>query len=241
MIALKRSRFLIFVFCFSIYTIANAQSTSVSATYTLPDTLIAGIPFEVGLKLNRGNSAGIARIQQEWPLGFSINEVENAGAIFSMSKSQLQFLWITLPQQNEMNIRFEVSANKEYSGYIEIPTVFIYLENNIRKELELPPLKMIIQGKGSRSFEKIKTSVIPAQTITQANVPKSNPVKNNEISQPVKSSNTINLENTEKGKATPKKVESTKNPIGSSKTIKTDSLAQTKNQVKKILQLFHNL
>ena len=231
--SMKRDGLWVVLF-FSLYTsFAFGQVETVNASYTLPDSAFAGIPFEVGLKLNRGNIEGIARIQQEFPLGFSINEIENAGAIFSMSKSQLQFLWIALPKQNEFEIRFEVTANKEYSGAIEIPTKFIYLENNVRKELELPLLKMTIQSKGSRSFEKIKTPVLPQQTNAQTNAHQSNTIKINEISKPAKSININSQENTEKGKAIPEKVEASKNPVSSSKSIKTDSIAQTKNQLKK--------
>ena len=130
------------------------QSPSASISYDIPATVEAGTPFTIGMKLNRGSISGIARIQQSWPRGFSMNEVENAGSIFSFSKSQLQFLWISLPEEQEINLRFEVTASAAYAGPVEIPVIFAYLESNQRKELPLPPLKFQVLGKGSNVFEK---------------------------------------------------------------------------------------
>lgn len=160
---IKLGGFSIFLFLILVTSFVFGQNETLDASYSLPDSAFAGTPFEIGLKINRGNIEGIARIQQDWPLGFSVNEVENAGAIFSMSKSQLQFLWITLPKSQELNLRFEVTANKEYSGNIEIPMVFIYLKEDVRKEIVLPSLNVTIHGKGNRALGNIK----PAQTTSQ--------------------------------------------------------------------------
>jgi hypothetical protein len=210
------------------------QAETVDASYTLPDSAFAGIPFEIGLKINRGNIEGIARIQQEWPLGFSVNEVENAGAIFSMSKSQLQFLWITLPKSQELNIRFEVTANKEYSGAIEIPMVFIYLKDDIRKEISLQSLKMTIHGKGKRTFENIKTTNKPAETLVH--VDQNKPVQEKQIEQGTiaeKSTNSDIKSTITKEKATPPKVNPVKKKENTTASSKTDSLSQNKSQTSK--------
>ena len=229
--SMKRDGFL-FVLFYSLFTsFAFGQVETVNASYTLPDSAFAGIPFEIGLKLNRGNIEGIARIQQEWPLGFSVNEVENAGAIFSMSKSQLQFLWITLPKSQELNIRFEVTANKEYTGTVEIPLVFIYLKDDVRKEINLPSLKMIIHGKGSRTFENLKK---PAQTSAQVIPSKSiqeKPLEYASIKE--KSTQSDKKSAIAKEKATTPKVEAVKKTENKSAASKTDSLSQNKSQTSK--------
>jgi hypothetical protein len=230
--SMKRDGFLtVILFCF-ISTVAFGQTVNLS--YTLPDSAFAGIPFEVGLNLNRGNIEGIARIQQEFPLGFSVNEVENAGAIFSMSKSQLQFLWITLPKSQELNIRFEVTANKEYAGTVEIPMVFIYLKDDVRKEIILPSLKMTIHGKGNRIFEKIKTISKPAQTTAQVipnKIIQEKPIEQATIAN--KSTQTDKKSALTKEKSTPAKLEPAKKTEIKSTPNKIDSLSQNKTHTSK--------
>jgi hypothetical protein len=230
----KHDGFLIVLFISLFTSFAFGQVESVNASYTLPDSAFAGIPFKVGLNLTRGDIEGIARIQQDWPLGFSVNEVENAGAIFSMSKSQLQFLWITLPKSQELNIRFEVTANKEYSGAIEIPMVFIYLKDDVRKEISLPSLKMTIHGKGNRTFENIKTTNKPTETIVQV-VP-NKPIQEKQIDQVTiaeKSTKSDKKSTISKEKSTPPKAEQIKKKESITTSIKTDSLSQNKSQTSK--------
>jgi hypothetical protein len=231
---MKPGGFSIILFLSLFSSFVFGQTETVVATYTLPDSAFAGIPFEIGLKINRGNVEGIARIQQEWPLGFSVNEVENAGAIFSMSKSQLQFLWITLPKSQELNLRFEVTANKEYSGNIEIPMVFIYLKDDVRKEIVLPSLNMTIHGKGNRTFENIKTKNKPAQTTSQVITNKSiqekqiDQAKSTEKSTQSDKKSTVTAE-----KTNPPKVEPIKKKENSTSSSKSDSLTQNKSQTSK--------
>ena len=157
-------RYLLVVLIISFNLYGMGQSPSASITYDFPATVEAGTPFTIGMKLNRGNVTGIARIQQSWPRGFSINEVENAGSIFSFSKSQLQFLWISLPAEQEISLRFEVTASAAYSGPVEIPVIFAYLEGNQRKKQPMPALQFQVLGKGSKVFEKPVSPALSAQT-----------------------------------------------------------------------------
>ncbi len=229
--SMKRDGFL-FVLFYSLFTsFSFGQVETVNASYTQPDSAFAGIPFEIGLKLNRGNIEGIARIQQEWPLGFSVNEVENAGAIFSMSKSQLQFLWITLPKSQELNIRFEVTANKEYRGTVEIPLVFLYLKDDVRQEINLPSLKITIRVKGNRVFENPKN---PAQTTAQVIPSKSiqeKPLEHSSIAE--KSTQSDKKVALIKEKVMSPKLETVKKAEIKSAASKPDTLSLIKSQTSK--------
>ena len=223
---MKHGGFSIILF-FSVFTsFAFGQAENVVASYTLPDSAFAGIPFEIGLKMNRANIEGIARIQQDWPLGFSINEVENAGAIFSMSKSQLQFLWVTLPKLQELNIRFEVTANKNYAGSVEIPMIFIYLKDDVRREIVLPSLKMTIHGKENRISENPKKNaqstaqLIPSKSIQEKTIEQA---KSTEKSTQSDKKSTLTIEKTTTLKVDPIQKAETK-----TSTSKSDTLTQNK-------------
>ena len=225
--SIKRVGFSIFL-CLSLFTsFVFGQSETVDASYTLPDSAFAGIPFEIGLKINRANIEGIARIQLEWPLGFSVNEVENAGAIFSMSKSQLQFLWITLPQSQELNLRFEITANKNNAGSVEIPMIFIYLKDDVRREIVLPSLKMTTYGKENRISENPKKNaqstaqVIPSKSIQEKTIEQA---KSTEKSTQSDKKSTLTKE-----KTTPLKVDPIQKAEIKTSTSKSDTLTQNKS------------
>ena len=232
--SMKRTGFCIILFFCIFKTHAFGQAETLKVNYTLPDSAIAGIPFEVGLNLNRGNHEGIARIQLEWPLGFSVNEVENAGAIFSISKSQLQFLWVTLPKSQELNIRFEITANKEYSGLVEVPLVFIYLKNDTREEINLPSLKITIHGKGNRAFEKLKTTSKPAQTSAPVIQNKSIQEKQTEHASVAEKSSQLDKKNAStKEISSASKLDQVKKEEVKSAGSKSDSPSQKKSQTNK--------
>jgi hypothetical protein len=141
------------------------QTPSASLLYDIPASVEAGKPFIVRMKFSPINMNGIARIQQSWPRGFSINEVENAGSIFSYSKSQLQFLWISLPAIKEIDLSFEVTASADYTGKVEIPALIAYLEDNQRKELNFQALRLEVQGKGKKAFEKPISPTLSNETL----------------------------------------------------------------------------
>jgi outer membrane biosynthesis protein TonB len=169
----------------------QAQQELAVLSYSVPEKIEAGTPFQVSMTLNRGSITGIARIQQAWPRGFSINEVENSGAIFSFSKKQLQFLWVTLPTEQEIKVTFEVTASKDYAGKLEIPGILAYLEDNQRKEIKFNPLKLDILGKGTKAFEKPASPSLSASSDTQTKSPaiaekSSTPVKTSPTTTPVK-------------------------------------------------------
>ncbi|HOY49348.1 MAG TPA: hypothetical protein PL185_08800 [Flavobacteriales bacterium] len=179
-----------FIFQLGIQHIQAQQELAV-LTYSVPEKIEAGTPFQVSMTLNRGAITGIARIQQSWPRGFTINEVENAGAIFSFSKKQLQFLWVTLPTEQEIKVTFEVTASKDYAGKLEIPGILAYLEGSQRKELTFNPLKLDILGKGTKAFEKPASPSLSASSDTKIKSPAiaekpSTPVKTSPASSPVK-------------------------------------------------------
>ena len=227
---MKHGGFSLILFFSLCTSFAFGQAETLDASYSMPDSAFAGTPFEIGLKINHGNIEGIARIQQDWPLGFSVNEVENAGAIFSMSKSQLQFLWITLPKSQELNLRFEVTANKECSGNIEIPMVFIYLKEDVRKEIVLPSLNMTIHGKGNRALGNIK----PAQTTSQIIPNKS--IQERQIENATKVEKSIQSDKkgvSTKEKTNPTQLEPVKKVEIKTVTNKSDSLSQNKTQTNK--------
>jgi len=227
---MKHGGFSLILF-FSLFTsFALGQAETLDARYSLPDSAFAGIPFEIGLKINPGNIEGIARIQQDWPLGFSVNEVENAGAIFSMSKSQLQFLWITLPKSKELNLRFEVTANKEYSGNIEIPMVFIYLKEDVRKEIVLPSLNMTIHGKGNRAFGNIKPAQTTAQIIPNKSIQEKQIEHATHVDKSIQSDKKVA---STKEKTTPPKEEPIKKVEIKTVTSNSDTLSRNKTKTNK--------
>ncbi len=225
---MKQTQFLVLVIALFLQNFISAQVDAVGIEYEIPSQIEAGTPFIITLKLNRASLTGIARIQQSWPRGFTLNEMENAGAIFSFSKTQLQFLWVTLPTEKIITLKYEVLAGKEYSGKLEIPGVLIYLDGSQRKEIPFPPLKLDIKGKGTKSFEKplspnlnsseinpIKSTVAinsGAQTKTTTPIKKENPPAKTEKKEIPKEA--VNPAKKEvKTEAAPKPIDQKKNPI----------------------------
>lgn len=125
---------------------------SITADYNYPKEVVAGEEFTVKITINKGDISGIARVRQEWPTGFYISEQENEGAIFSYSGQLLQFLWISLPPAKTFTITFKTKANAEYSGGATVPVKFYYLDGQERKELNLPEIKLQINGPGKKTF-----------------------------------------------------------------------------------------
>ncbi|MFM2285318.1 MAG: hypothetical protein RLZZ543_815, partial [Bacteroidota bacterium] len=84
--------------------------------------------------------------------------------------------------EQEINIQIEVTASKDYTGKISIPSLLAFLENTTRKEQPFPPISIEIKGKGKKTFDKpIAPTLTALATSTEKPSPKpttsANPVK----------------------------------------------------------------
>lgn len=75
-----------------------------------------GETFLVELKINKSNVSGVGKIIENIPDGFTAQEIQSNGAIFSQKGTQIKFLWMTLPAEDEFTVSYKIAVDRSLSG-----------------------------------------------------------------------------------------------------------------------------
>lgn len=124
-----------------------------------------GETFLVTLKVKKSNVSGVGKIIENIPDGFTAQEGENNGAIFSQKGSQVKFLWMTLPSDNEFSVSYKIMVDENLDGNKVIDGKMSYLDGDMTKNIlidgtsiEITNVQLDIQTAGIEEKSKDKTS-----------------------------------------------------------------------------------
>tara|TARA_Y100000589_G_scaffold314762_1_gene337467 strand:+ start:158 stop:1843 length:1686 start_codon:yes stop_codon:yes gene_type:complete len=92
-----------------------------------------GKTFLVTLKIKKSNVSGVGKIIENIPDGFTAQEEENNGAIFSQKGNQVKFLWMTLPSEKEFTVSYKIMVDENLNGNKIIDGKMSYLDGDITK------------------------------------------------------------------------------------------------------------
>jgi hypothetical protein len=110
-------------------------SGSVSLNMVAPKEVNAGKEFEVEVTLDKGDVSSFARFQQDLPAGLSAQVVDASNAEFSFKDQKVRFVWLRLPSQSTVIIRYKVTVNDRLTGNFKLNGKFSFIEDNERKEV----------------------------------------------------------------------------------------------------------
>ena len=124
-----------------------------------------GKTFLVTLKVEKSNVSGVGKIIENIPDGFTAQEVENNGAIFSQKGNQVKFLWMTLPSDKEFTVSYKIMVDVNLNGNKVIDGKMSYLDGDVTKNalidgtsIEIANVQKDIQTAGIEQKSKDETS-----------------------------------------------------------------------------------
>jgi len=108
-----------------------------------PNQVNAGSEFVVEITIDKSNIEGFARFQQELPSGFTAESIDNGGADFTFEMQKVKFLWLILPSNEEIKIKYNVKVDNTVSGDFTIKGLFSYIDGE-QKLTDLEPFKITV-------------------------------------------------------------------------------------------------
>ncbi len=124
-------------------------SNTVSINQKSPETVKAGEEFRVEITISKGTIAGFAKFQQDLPAGFTASNGDAKGGSFSFSEQKVKFIWMSLPADAEFKISYVVKVANNVSGDFTFNGIFSYLENNDKKNADMPAKKIKVTSAAS--------------------------------------------------------------------------------------------
>lgn len=113
---------------------------TITISQKLPETAKAGSEFVVELTINKGSTSGFAKLQQDFPEGFTaIDNNENNGGSFTFTSQSVKLIWMSLPSDKEFKVKYTVKVASGISGEHVIGGKFSYVAENVKQTVEVPP------------------------------------------------------------------------------------------------------
>ena len=139
---------------------AEETNSLVSAKRTITKGANAG-EWNVNVKIKKDGIKGFARYSDNLPEGFSAKSDKTNGSSFSVADNRIKFVWVNVPETEELEISYVLSGNLKTDVMME--GEFSYLESNQSKFYKLPFEKL-------PAFEETSTPVTTTETKTETPV-----------------------------------------------------------------------
>ena len=125
---------------FLIFTILNINEVVI--THTAPKEIAIGQEVEVNLIINKNTFSGPGRLRLDLTQadGITVKENMSDGSSFTSKENEVLFIWYDLPSEKNIVISYTVVAQENISGMKKISGDFSFINENERKQLEVPAL-----------------------------------------------------------------------------------------------------
>lgn len=116
----------------------SGQRGGVSFSLEAPEKVTAGESFNVELIFRKGDLEDYSRFSQDLPEGFAATNISSPNADFTFSDQRVRIIWLKLPDEEEIHVKYAISVDQRLSGQLELKGTFAYVVNGERAYLNLP-------------------------------------------------------------------------------------------------------
>lgn len=101
--------------------------------------------FKVELRIDKPDISGFAKIEESIPEGFSASEMDSRGGIFSFENQLLKVIWMSVPDNEQFYISYQLKAGDNVSGNQKITGAFSYLDGDESSKYYVSPSTIFIE------------------------------------------------------------------------------------------------
>ncbi len=145
------------VFLF-IFLTAYAHQHEASVVVQAPQKVEVGETFTVKLTIRKNEASGFARLQIDFPSFFNVKSDEKAGATFSYQNGNARFLWVSLPDEEEVKVVCIVTSHT--AGYFTYQGSFSFIIDNETQRINIPAQKLVVGDLSELSAKQLESFVI---------------------------------------------------------------------------------
>lgn len=137
-------RFIAAVYVLGALVINLLFQSDVSLTMDVAPKINAGNELLVKVSLKKSDLSGFCRFQQELPAGFTATSVNTSNADFTFKDQKVRFIWLKLPEENEIQISYKITCDEHLKGSINLAGKFSFIEDNQRQSVDVSPQLLTI-------------------------------------------------------------------------------------------------
>ncbi len=136
-------------------------ASTINCLRKLPNEVAPNTDFVVEVTIQKGALVDFAKLIETLPEGFTAEEVQSEGAVFSFEDQKATYIWGSMPEKPELKISYKVKTDANASGEKSIDGVFSYIENSESIHYPITPSVVNITTPGSSSVTEITEPVEP--------------------------------------------------------------------------------
>ncbi len=129
---------ILFVHLISMSFVTIFLSDGVEIETNLPEEVVKDSTYIVDVIIKKGDLFGFAKYQQDFPEGFEVKPVETAEASFTYADGKMKFIWMALPEKDEVKITYAITAYDDAPEEGIVEGKFSYIADNERKSCDIP-------------------------------------------------------------------------------------------------------
>lgn len=137
-------RFITAIYVLGALVVNLLFQSDVSLKMEVAPRIIAGTEILVKISLKKSDLSGFCRFQQELPAGFSATSVSTSNADFTFKDQKVRFIWLKLPEDDEIEISYKITCDERLKGSINLNGKFSFIEENERKSVDVSPQLLTI-------------------------------------------------------------------------------------------------
>lgn len=122
---------------FSMSFVTFLLSDGIEITSNLPNELVRDSTYIVEVNIKKGDLFGFAKFQQNFPEGFIAKPVQTEEASFTFSDGKVKFIWMALPERDEIKIAYALTATTDAPEESLLGGKFSYISDNERKSYDI--------------------------------------------------------------------------------------------------------
>ncbi len=135
----------------------------VDINHNIPDFLIAGGTYDIELTIQKGNIEGFAKFQMEVPDGINVKSIEAKNSSFTFSDGVVKNIWMTIPNDSEINLKYKFEVGANYQGTGTIKGQFVYIKDNERYSVGMKdhPITIGDEGGIAQAVQETEAAFVP--------------------------------------------------------------------------------
>jgi hypothetical protein len=183
----------LFAYPFVFLNLTSGQTLTVAGNF--PDSVLPGQSFEVPFTIEKGSVSSFAKFQVDVPSGFYANPVDIHNGNWTFEQSRAKIVWVSVPSEPSFNVKINFKAPATASSIAQFSVKFFYLENNIKKELDVNPYSVVISSASANAATSTTETSSSVTTVTTTNTETVTAIENENV-------NTSTAGDTQTSKAT---------------------------------------
>lgn len=150
------------LFLTSVFMSVCAWAQEVKVTHNLPASASAGESIDAQFTVTKGNIGAFAKFQCDVPAGTQAAAGDTKSGNFTFENNRIKIVWVSLPGDATFTFSVKITLASNASGSISLAGQFYYLENNVKKEFDIPPHSISLGGGASTTTTP---TVTPTETV----------------------------------------------------------------------------